>query len=405
MRKWHFVPVATIGLLVGAGCLQPPAPTSRREPQPAAPEREPILVESAATSTAAEPEPTVDDLVRAYTARVNAASTSGAEGVRHASPLAADADLQEVEVVDSQAQSPRTLDVTPAAVPEAVLATTQPAAAAAPAEAAAPDQELPESAAPPVLVNVALHGKPTVNPPAVRPSAERRELATQAGFAVADLPTLFPAPDDADFAAQLDRRLACLLAGDYAAALQPLPVASAAQQEAAARLVEAVIELREAHLGDPDAVKAALPPIERLAETLRGAGDLHLVTRLCSSVQGFGQYVEARPDAFVTGQPVEFVLYCEVAGFTSQEEADGAWISRFDLRTEVLTPAGDALTTLDDHDIVDRCRSRRRDCFIPRLVRLPATLSPGPYVVRVTLTDRLGDKVTEQRVAFRVAAE
>jgi hypothetical protein len=37
-------------------------------------------------------------------------------------------------------------------------------------------------------------------------------------------------------------------------------------------------------------------------------------------------------------------------------------------------------------------------------VRLPASLSPGEYVVKITLVDKLGQKVAENRATFRLSA-
>ena len=47
----------------------------------------------------------------------------------------------------------------------------------------------------------------------------------------------------------------------------------------------------------------------------------------------------------------------------------------------------------------------RRDvgrCPTYALVRLPATLAPGDYVAKVTLVDKLGGKVAENRATFRI---
>jgi hypothetical protein len=94
-----------------------------------------------------------------------------------------------------------------------------------------------------------------------------------------------------------------------------------------------------------------------------------------------------------------------VRDFVSEKQDDGLYQTRFDLRTTVLNRAGDTALEYTDADVVDRCRNRRSDCFIPRLIRLPATLSPGEYVVKVSVTDKLGRKVAENRVTIRVTAD
>ena len=84
-----------------------------------------------------------------------------------------------------------------------------------------------------------------------------------------------------------------------------------------------------------------------------------------------------------------------------KQKASG-WL--FSMRTTILNRAGDVVLELADDHVPDVCRTRRQDCFIPRLVRLPATLSPGQYVVKVTIVDKIGEKVAEKRATFRIVA-
>jgi hypothetical protein len=212
---------------------------------------------------------------------------------------------------------------------------------------------------------------------------------------------------DPSFQQQFDTRLLHAAAGDYEKARQPLELVSDEQQQMAARFVEAYIVLRERTLGDDptEAANAALREIEQLADALRPLSDLSIPTLvLCRAVRGYGQYDVIDPPSFLTGNPIEFVTYSEVRHFATERQPDGTYHARFDMHTTILTRDGTTVLNLDDRDIVDRCRSRRRDCFIPRLVRLPATLSPGQYVAKVTIIDKLAQKVAEKRATFRVIA-
>jgi hypothetical protein len=74
------------------------------------------------------------------------------------------------------------------------------------------------------------------------------------------------------------------------------------------------------------------------------------------------------------------------------------------MTTTILNRIGDTVLEIKDTEIVDRCRNRRHDCFIPRLVRLPETLPPGQYVAKVTVIDKLGQKVAEGRAPFQLVA-
>jgi hypothetical protein len=207
------------------------------------------------------------------------------------------------------------------------------------------------------------------------------------------------------FREQLDRRMLWVVAGEYEHARQPLELVTAEQQELASRFVAAWIVVRDCHMGDQAAgASAALHELEQLETALRRLSDLSLSdVRICSAVRGFGQYDALEPAQFPAGAASEFVLYCEVHHFVSKEQ-DGAYESKFAMTTTLLNRAGETLLELKDADLVDRCRTRRHDCFIPRLVRLPATLAPGQYTAKVTVTDQLAQKLAESRATFQIAA-
>jgi hypothetical protein len=209
---------------------------------------------------------------------------------------------------------------------------------------------------------------------------------------------------DGSFRKQLDARLLMVIAGDYEQARRPLDSVTQAQQETADRLIEALITLREGHMGDPEAAaRNALQAVDGLADTLRENSDLEIPRLvLCREVRGFGQYTPIDPPRFIAGRVNELVIYAEVSNFVSQPLDDGMYETRFSMQTTILTHGGDTALQIKDSDIVDRCANRRRDCYIPRLIRLPATLSPGEYVAKVTLVDKLGEKVTENRATFRI---
>lgn len=213
-------------------------------------------------------------------------------------------------------------------------------------------------------------------------------------------------PSDGSFRAQLDRRLVAVLSGDFAAAREPLDSVSAEQRQMAERLVETLITLRDAHGGAPGRdAERLLSEVHGLEDVLVRMGRLRMPTMvLCRSVRGYGQYEEFSPATFPAGRVNEFVVYCELRSFVSRQNDKGEYEASFSMETQILTPGGSEVLRVKDENIVDRCRSRRRDCFIPRLVRLPASLSAGEYVAKVKIVDRIGETVAEQRTTFRLAA-
>ncbi|MFO0839999.1 MAG: hypothetical protein U1D55_15940 [Phycisphaerae bacterium] len=212
--------------------------------------------------------------------------------------------------------------------------------------------------------------------------------------------------DGSPFRRQLDERLLRAATGDYAAARRPLELVSSEQAELASRYVEAFIAIRDGHGGDSEAsARRAAAELDRLSDSLRGTSEITIsAVEICGKVSGFGQYTPIQPARFPTGSAIEFALYCELRDFASQAADDGSFVSRFDLRVSVLSRAGEVITQLDNRDLTDRCRTRRHDCFIAPVLRLPATMAPGDYVVKVTAADRIGGSVAERRATFAVTA-
>jgi hypothetical protein len=212
---------------------------------------------------------------------------------------------------------------------------------------------------------------------------------------------------DNSFRQQLDRRVLLVLSGDHDRARQPLEMATKEQQAMASRFIEAMIAIHEGHGGEPGRESSrVLTHVEELRQALLPTTELSLPTvAICRAVKGFGQYEAIDPAQFPAGRENEFVAYCEVRDFVSEKRTDGSYQSAFGLRIAIYNRAGDRVYEMAADEIVDRCRSLRRDCFLSPIVRLPATLSPGEYVVKVSISDRIGRKVAEKTAALRIAAK
>ncbi len=421
----RFAAAWALALLLTAttGCLTDPylgpqsQPTRREEPDPTP--RQVEVVHAPASQPAGEPGDPIEADVSRYIARVENARTLRPPPVP---TLAADALAEPLWVLSG---SPR-FETAPAAVqPLPTGPADRPVSAAPPAAAqeASPDtapasdpttntsQAQPPLAPPPAPTLTALtaRSEPRGGLPPSRESdapAVNAPAAARVGLtSLREYLERSPQPDDAPFRDQLDRRVLWAIAGDYEQARAPLRLVTAEQQQLAARFVETWIALREAHEGDlAAAATAARGPLAELEESLRRLADLSIpALKICSVVRGFGQYDEISPPRLPAGG-AEFVLYCEIRDFVSELRSDGLYLTTFDLTTTIFNRAGDIVLELRDTDIVDRSRNRRQDCFIPRLVRLPASLPPGRYVAKVTVADKLGKKVAENSAAFELTA-
>jgi hypothetical protein len=273
-------------------------------------------------------------------------------------------------------------------------------------------EDLVTDAGPPLLLSIDARAANAPEPEPlprrdVDPSVNAPATAARAPLNLDELIEQWLArPADPSFRKQLDRRLLQVLAGKYEDARQPLELASSTQQQMAGQMIETLIAIRETHGGDPgQEASHVLQHLERLEQSLVPLSDLRIPNLvLTRAVRGFGRYEAIDPPHFPTGHENELVVYCEIRNFVSRLTDDGRYESQFALRTTVLNRAGDTVLEINDEHIVDRCRARRHDCFIPRLIRLPATLSPGQYVVKVTIVDKIGEKVAEKRTTLRILA-
>ncbi len=374
-------------------------PAVQQEPQkPSEPPEPPQVVQADADQTPGERSDDVDRTVLTYIERVD-------EAVR----LARRQDDRwsfnpgDLRTAADTEPAPSTQPVEPP--PIQVIPESQEQPSTAPAESDPASQ--PTALEPPQLGSVAVRAAPDIRTaPSTRqpPGINTPAVARAAPATLKDFLDQYPAVGEGTFREQIELRMLWAIAGEYQRAREPLSLVTAEQQELAAGFIDAWIAIHEAHMGDlASAATVAAEELADLQESLRKLSDLSLpVLEICSAVRGFGQYDAIDPPRFLAGVASEFVLYCEVRDFVSERRSDDFYYTTFDMTTTLLNRAGDTIWQEKDPDIVDRCRNRRHDCFIPRLVRLPTSLSPGRYVAKVTIVDKLGAKVAENSVPFEV---
>jgi hypothetical protein len=146
--------------------------------------------------------------------------------------------------------------------------------------------------------------------------------------------------------------------------------------------------------------------LESLDETLRQVQPLKIPNAaLCWSVQSFGNYdALPQPWKFPAGQPNMVVLYCELTGFRSEANKDrpGWYRTLLGERLAILSTDGTELWQYDEPAIEDPCRRPRRDFFVTKKLRIPANLPVGRYVLKITIRDRLANRVAETNLPFEI---
>ena len=405
-----------LALLVGivAGCtFQPtPAPSARDEqaqsPEPPEP---PQVVEAEPAPAVATQEDEVQSAVLGFIERVDAAGHRSSawqisppnanQGLR----FAADEEPTSAPTTRPAEESPVVIlaESDPLEQPTSAPSSDNPLLNGAQTAETQPALEAPS------LIGVNVHAAPALQtsaPGTATPGINTPAEAMNGPTSLQGFLDTMVFPKDPSFGQQLDLRVLRVVAGDYERAREPLTLVTAEQQELAARFVDALIAVREGHMGDlATAARNAGEALDELRTALSRISELNMpVLTICSAVRGYGQYDEIEPARFRCGTS-EFVLYCEIRDFVSEHRPDGFYYTTFDMTTAILNRIGDTVLEIRDVDISDRCRNHRHDCFIPRLVRLPPSLSPGQYVAKVTVVDKLGKKVAENSAPFELAAQ
>lgn len=207
-----------------------------------------------------------------------------------------------------------------------------------------------------------------------------------------------PHPED-----ELRLRLLYLAAGMDDKSSEPVKGMDPIQTELLGAIVKTVASSKMAMLQPTNASPNALNATEELRRLLgqqSGVSIPRIV--LVTKVSSFGDYEQISPLRFKAGSDIHAYVYTEVANFRS-EPVDGDRLrALLGERVQVFDSTGKVVWERNENNIEDRVRTPRRDFFIPFPLKLPATLAPGDYVLKVTVEDRIGGTTDQQRLTFSI---
>ncbi|MFQ5489551.1 MAG: hypothetical protein ACE5GE_02415 [Phycisphaerae bacterium] len=233
----------------------------------------------------------------------------------------------------------------------------------------------------------------SADPPEDRLSLE--QMVTLLGDHVAQTPS--------DLRAQWQLKLLQMVQGDDDAARHFSEELAEDSAQFLGQLVETLIAGRELLENPVTSIDTALDSVETLRESLAQQADLRIPTvALCSRVKTFGVFDELPASALLPHEANRAIVYLEVDNFLSEQTAGERYRTVLNGELEVLTASGQQVWQHAEPQIVDLCRTRRRDFFLAQLVTLPATLGAGEYVLKVTLEDELSGKMTQAIHPFQV---
>ena len=204
---------------------------------------------------------------------------------------------------------------------------------------------------------------------------------------------------------QARMRLLQLVAGDKQSAVETVPGLTPTEQSYwSHQLMAMATLLGESRQIDHDSrISLAARHLEDAAAQLSELADLQVRNlAFFDKIYGFGDYDVVEEYRFKAGQEVR--LYVEVDNYRSDSTAEG-YRTVIDSSYEVLDAAGNRVEGEEFAPVVDRCRSRRRDFYVEYSLRMPERVYPGKYQLKLTLHDRLADKLGSQTIDFEIVDE
>jgi hypothetical protein len=216
--------------------------------------------------------------------------------------------------------------------------------------------------------------------------------------------------DPQDVSAQLDWQLFQFVHDEPVPQLPALAPLNAEDRELLSAVLDALSNFNNAVRADPNLLLShKVRPFLDLADRLRNQAELVIPTiELCTRVNGFGVYDPIKPARFPAGKEAKVILYCEVENFASQLNATKQWETRLSQDVVLYTEQNGLEVWRDktaNKEVVDDSRNRRHDFFLAKVIDLPANLTIGRYLLKVSVVDDQVKRVAENTIPIEIVAE
>jgi hypothetical protein len=128
--------------------------------------------------------------------------------------------------------------------------------------------------------------------------------------------------------------------------------------------------------------------------------------KLCTRVNGFGDYSELDVNAFLAGRASPVIVYAQVDRFMSRPGAGGRQIVEMSQELNIYHEADGAhCWKRPAQTVTESTRTRRRDFYLTNAIELPSTLTVGKYRLKVTMRDATGGGTAETTIPFSIVAD
>lgn len=126
-------------------------------------------------------------------------------------------------------------------------------------------------------------------------------------------------------------------------------------------------------------------------------------TVLCIGAGGFGRYEPFNRNEFPVGSLI--LVYAEVRNFSPRQEPDGRFVARFVQQLVLLSKDGKE-TVWEQEPLAgaDSSLSKKRDYFLVQHLRLPRSVLPGQYTLKVSVKDDYSGETAVSTLPLTVIA-
>jgi hypothetical protein len=144
-----------------------------------------------------------------------------------------------------------------------------------------------------------------------------------------------------------------------------------------------------------------------MADRLRSQADLTVANvTLCKQVVGYGNY-DPIPPRFPAGKENAAIVYCEVENFLTKQNVGQMWETKLTITSTLYTDTGMLAWSDKTQQVTDQCRNRRHDFFAFNIIHLPANLTLGRYLLKVSVEDQNSspNRVAEATIPLSITAQ
>ena len=233
----------------------------------------------------------------------------------------------------------------------------------------------------------------------------RRVITLYEAEALAQVPDGTPDQQRDYVRRHIHLRLLQLVAGQASEAQKPIPGIDPVDQEFWNSVLWGLdTYFDRARIPDP-AERTALTAaqFQAAARHLQATARMELKNvAFCHRIDGFGTFERFPRDEFEAGVPV--LIYSEVRNFGSEPVADGHFRTVLKSTVEIvrLSQQNAVIERLSFEPTEDLSRSPRTDFYNSYKIQLPATLTPGPYLLRLMVEDEMTGKTASQTLQFSI---